>query len=40
MTVHLANADRIYRIAQHANWEGGSMNIVPTPALLCTGFKS
>src|SRR5436853_4714587 len=35
-----SNAGRIYRIAQHANWEGGSLNIVPTPALLSTALKA
>lgn len=28
------NADRIYRIAQHANWEGGSMNLALNPPPL------
>ena len=28
------NADRIYRITQHANWEGGSMDLPLNPPLL------
>lgn len=28
------NADRIYRIAQHASWEGGSMNLALNPPPL------
>ena len=34
------NADRIYRVAQHATWHGGSMNIVPTSAPFATAFKN
>jgi putative ABC transport system permease protein len=34
------NAGRIYRVAQHANWPGGSMNIVPTSAPFATAFKN
>ena len=34
------NADRIYRMAQHANWHGGSMNIVTTSAPFATAFDS
>ena len=34
------NADRIYRIAQHASWQGGSMNIVPTSAPFAGAFKT
>ncbi|MEO8712233.1 MAG: ABC transporter permease, partial [Parafilimonas sp.] len=33
------NADRIYRVAQHASWEGGTMNIVPTSAPFATQLK-
>lgn len=35
-----ANADRICRVAQHANWQGGSMNIVPTSAPFAAAFKT
>jgi putative ABC transport system permease protein len=35
-----SNADRIYRIAQHASWQGGSMNIVPTSAPFAGAFKT
>ena len=34
------NADRIYRVVQHASWEGGSMNIVPTSAPFAPNLKS
>ena len=34
------NADRIYRIAQHASWQGGSMNIVPISAPFAIAFKN
>lgn len=34
------NADRICRIVQHANWEGGSMNIVPTSAPFAPNLKA
>jgi putative ABC transport system permease protein len=34
------NSGRIYRVAQHANWPGGSMNIVPTSAPFATAFKN
>jgi len=35
-----ANADRIYRIAQHASWQGGSMNLPITSAPFATAFKT
>jgi putative ABC transport system permease protein len=35
-----SNADRIYRLAQHATWQGGSMNIVPTSAPFADAFKT
>ena len=35
-----SNADRIYRLAQHASWPGGNMNIVPTSAPFATAFKN
>ena len=34
------NADRIYRVVQHASWPGGSMNIVPISAPFATTFKN
>ena len=34
------NADRICRIAQHASWENGNMNIVPTAPPFATAFKN
>ncbi|MEO8861576.1 MAG: ABC transporter permease [Ginsengibacter sp.] len=34
-----SNADRIYRIAQHATWQGSSMNIVPTSAPFAPQLK-
>ncbi len=34
------NTDRICRIVQHASWQGGSMNIVPTSAPFATAFKT
>jgi putative ABC transport system permease protein len=35
-----ANAQRVYRVVQHASWQGGSMNIVPTSAPFATAFKA
>jgi putative ABC transport system permease protein len=35
-----ANSNRIYRIVQHASWEGGKLNIVPTSAPFAPGFKN
>jgi putative ABC transport system permease protein len=35
-----SNADRICRVAQHASWPGGSMNIVPTSAPFVPAFKT
>lgn len=35
-----ANSDRIYRVVQHASWEGGKLNIVPTSAPFAPGLKS
>ena len=35
-----SNADRICRIVQHARWEGGGMNIVPTSAPFADAFKA
>lgn len=35
-----SKAGRIYRIVQHANWNGGSMNIVPTSAPFATALKA
>ena len=35
-----SNADRIYRVAQHASWPGGSMNIVPTSAPFAIAFTN
>lgn len=32
------NADRIYRIAQHASWEGGSMNLALNPPPLASAI--
>ncbi|THU38213.1 FtsX-like permease family protein [Niastella caeni] len=34
-----ANANRIFRVAQHATWQSGSMNIVPTSAPFANAFK-
>jgi len=34
------NADRICRIVQHASWENGNMNIVPTSPPFATAFKN
>jgi len=34
------NANRICRVVQHASWQGGSMNIVPTSAPFATAFKN
>lgn len=34
------NANRIFRVAQHATWQGGSMNIVPTSAPFANSFKT
>ncbi len=34
------NADRICRVAQHASWLGGSMNLVPTSAPFASAFKT
>src|SRR5450432_4231283 len=35
-----SNADRIYRLAQHATWQNGSINIVPTSAPFADAFKT
>ena len=35
-----SNSDRICRIVQHASWENGSMNIVPTSPPFATAFKN
>jgi putative ABC transport system permease protein len=35
-----ANSSRIYRVVQHASWEGGSLNIVPTSAPFAPSLKS
>jgi putative ABC transport system permease protein len=35
-----ANSNRICRIVQHARWQGGSMNVVPTSAPFATAFKT
>ncbi len=35
-----SNANRIYRVAQHATWSSGSMNIVPTSPPFATAFKN
>jgi putative ABC transport system permease protein len=35
-----ANADNIYRIAQHATWDGGSFDIVPTAPPLATALQT
>jgi putative ABC transport system permease protein len=34
------NANRICRIVQHASWQGGSMNIVPTASPFANAFKN
>src|ERR1019366_4105786 len=34
------NANRICRIVQHASWQGGSMNIVPTAPPFANAFKN
>lgn len=34
-----ANANRICRVAQHASWQGGSMNIVPSPPPFAPALK-
>ena len=34
------NADRIYRVVQHASWEGGKLNMVPTSAPFAPGLKN
>jgi len=35
-----ANSNRIYRVVQHATWEGGKLNIVPTSAPFAPGLKN
>jgi len=35
-----ANANRIFRIAQHATWDGGSFDLAVTPAPISTAFKN
>src|SRR5438094_10050393 len=35
-----ANANRIYRVAQHVSWPGGSMDIAPTSAPFASAFKT
>ena len=34
------NANQIYRVAEHADWQGGNMNIVPTSPPFATAFKN
>ena len=34
------NANRIFRIAQHATWDGGSFDLAVTPAPISTAFKN
>ncbi len=34
------NADRIFRVAQHANWDGGNLNLACTPAPFAPALKS
>jgi len=34
------NSGRIYRVAQHARWEGGKLDIVPTSAPFAPNLKS
>ena len=34
------NADRICRIVQHASWDNGNMNVVPTSPPFATAFKN
>jgi len=35
-----ANANNIYRIAQHACWQGGGVNMAPTSAPFAAAFKT
>jgi putative ABC transport system permease protein len=35
-----ANANRICRVVQHATWQGGNMDIVPTSPPFATAFKN
>lgn len=35
-----ANSNRLYRVVQHASWEGGQLNIVPTSAPFAPAFKN
>ena len=35
-----ANASRIFRVVQHASWDGGKLNAAVTPAPLAPAFKS
>jgi putative ABC transport system permease protein len=35
-----ANSDRVYRVVQHASWEGGKLNMVPTSAPFAPGLKN
>ena len=37
---HHANANRIYRLAQHATWDNGSFNLAITSALFGPTFKN
>jgi putative ABC transport system permease protein len=34
------NASRIFRVAQHATWDGGSFDLAVTPAPMTTAFKN
>src|SRR6185295_15353906 len=34
------NAKHIFRVAQHLNWNGGKLNMVPTPAPLAAALKA
>ena len=35
-----ANANRIFRLAQHATWDGGRFDLAVTPAPIATAFKN
>ena len=35
-----ANSDRIYRVAQHASWDAGKMNIALTSGPIAPGLKN
>src|SRR5436190_24363810 len=34
------NAKGVFRVAQHLNWDGGKLNLAPTPEPLATALRT